>query len=146
MPISAEVDLAKLAEMTTGYVGADLTALCREAAMQAVSHSSLVWLQISQENVTNICTTLFLINTLLEKFNKWRLIPSILQICCFCLSFQFSPKFCYCFCGLIVAFYSLFEIKCVTFFSVWWKKDFATFFISINKIVGCVNSESNYLI
>lgn len=70
MPISAEVDLAKLAEMTTGYVGADLTALCREAAMQAVSHSSLVWLQISQENVTNICTTLFLINTLLEKFNK----------------------------------------------------------------------------
>ncbi|KFO63962.1 Spermatogenesis-associated protein 5-like 1, partial [Corvus brachyrhynchos] len=41
MPISAEVDLAKLAEMTTGYVGADLTALCREAAMQAVSHSSL---------------------------------------------------------------------------------------------------------
>ncbi|NXX36339.1 SPA5L protein, partial [Nicator chloris] len=41
MPISAEVDLAELAEMTTGYVGADLTALCREAAMQAVSHSSL---------------------------------------------------------------------------------------------------------
>ncbi|KFP72090.1 Spermatogenesis-associated protein 5-like 1, partial [Acanthisitta chloris] len=41
MPISAEVDLAKLAEMTTGYVGADLTALCREAAMQALFHSSL---------------------------------------------------------------------------------------------------------
>ncbi|NXS30856.1 SPA5L protein, partial [Pomatostomus ruficeps] len=41
MPISAEVDLANLAEMTPGYVGADLTALCREAAMQAVSHSSL---------------------------------------------------------------------------------------------------------
>ncbi|NXT03624.1 SPA5L protein, partial [Jacana jacana] len=41
MPISAGVDLAKLAEMTTGYVGADLTALCREAAMQAVCHSYL---------------------------------------------------------------------------------------------------------
>ncbi|NWU61882.1 SPA5L protein, partial [Pterocles burchelli] len=41
MPISTDVDLAKLAEMTTGYVGADLTALCREAAMQAVFHSSL---------------------------------------------------------------------------------------------------------
>ncbi|NWU14938.1 SPA5L protein, partial [Cephalopterus ornatus] len=41
MPVSADVDLAQLAEMTPGYVGADLTALCREAAMQAVSHSSL---------------------------------------------------------------------------------------------------------
>ncbi|XP_009884478.1 PREDICTED: spermatogenesis-associated protein 5-like protein 1, partial [Charadrius vociferus] len=41
MPISTDVDLVKLAEMTTGYVGADLTALCREAAMQAVFHSSL---------------------------------------------------------------------------------------------------------
>uniref|UniRef100_A0A8C5TE59 Spermatogenesis associated 5 like 1 n=1 Tax=Malurus cyaneus samueli TaxID=2593467 RepID=A0A8C5TE59_9PASS len=41
MPICAEVDLAKLAEMTTGYVGADLTALCREAAMQAVSHTKI---------------------------------------------------------------------------------------------------------
>ncbi|NXM27009.1 SPA5L protein, partial [Oxyruncus cristatus] len=41
MPISADVDVAQLAEMTPGYVGADLTALCREAAMQAVSHSSL---------------------------------------------------------------------------------------------------------
>ncbi|NXX93919.1 SPA5L protein, partial [Centropus bengalensis] len=41
MPISKDVDLVKLAEMTTGYVGADLTALCREAAMQAMFHSSL---------------------------------------------------------------------------------------------------------
>ncbi|NXF02193.1 SPA5L protein, partial [Smithornis capensis] len=41
MPISAEVDLGRLAEMSPGYVGADLTALCREAALQAVSHSSL---------------------------------------------------------------------------------------------------------
>ncbi|NXP08651.1 SPA5L protein, partial [Thinocorus orbignyianus] len=41
MPTSADIDLAKLAEMTTGYVGADLTALCREAAMQAVFHSYL---------------------------------------------------------------------------------------------------------
>lgn len=41
MPISTDVDLVKLAEMTTGYVGADLTALCREAAMQAVFRSSL---------------------------------------------------------------------------------------------------------
>ncbi|XP_009679636.1 ATPase family gene 2 protein homolog B [Struthio camelus] len=50
MPISADVDLVKLAEMTTGYVGADLTALCREAAMQAVLQSS----QDSAEMVINM--------------------------------------------------------------------------------------------
>uniref|UniRef100_A0A8C2U9Y6 AFG2 AAA ATPase homolog B n=1 Tax=Coturnix japonica TaxID=93934 RepID=A0A8C2U9Y6_COTJA len=42
MPISADIDLVKLAEMTTGYVGADLTALCREAAMQAVFHTEVL--------------------------------------------------------------------------------------------------------
>nr|XP_016852985.1 PREDICTED: LOW QUALITY PROTEIN: spermatogenesis-associated protein 5-like protein 1 [Anolis carolinensis] len=36
MPVSNDVNLLELAEITTGYVGADLTALCREAAMQAV--------------------------------------------------------------------------------------------------------------
>nr|XP_012297818.1 spermatogenesis-associated protein 5-like protein 1 isoform X2 [Aotus nancymaae] len=39
MPISGHVDLGLLAEMTVGYVGADLTALCREAAMHALLHS-----------------------------------------------------------------------------------------------------------
>ncbi|KAG8505240.1 Spermatogenesis-associated protein 5-like protein 1 [Galemys pyrenaicus] len=39
MPISSQVDLSLLAEMTVGYVGADLTALCREAAMQALLQS-----------------------------------------------------------------------------------------------------------
>ncbi|XP_059769355.1 ATPase family gene 2 protein homolog B isoform X1 [Balaenoptera ricei] len=39
MPISSQVDLSLLAEMTVGYVGADLTALCREAATHAVLHS-----------------------------------------------------------------------------------------------------------
>ncbi|NXA11134.1 SPA5L protein, partial [Sapayoa aenigma] len=41
MPVCPGVDLAKLAEMTAGYVGADLAALCREAAVQAVSHTAL---------------------------------------------------------------------------------------------------------
>ncbi|NXP43710.1 SPA5L protein, partial [Heliornis fulica] len=50
MPVSADTDLVKLAEMTPGYVGADLTALCREAAMQAVFHSSLD----SSETVINM--------------------------------------------------------------------------------------------
>ncbi|XP_058283524.1 ATPase family gene 2 protein homolog B isoform X2 [Hylobates moloch] len=39
MPISSHVDLGLLAEMTVGYVGADLTALCREAAIHALLHS-----------------------------------------------------------------------------------------------------------
>ncbi|WP_404813128.1 CDC48 family AAA ATPase [Infirmifilum lucidum] len=36
MPLAKNVDLEKLAEMTHGYVGADLAALCREAAMKAL--------------------------------------------------------------------------------------------------------------
>ncbi|XP_040854046.1 spermatogenesis-associated protein 5-like protein 1 isoform X1 [Ochotona curzoniae] len=39
MPVSREMDLGLLAEMTVGYVGADLTALCREAALHAILHS-----------------------------------------------------------------------------------------------------------
>ncbi|KAL0603198.1 Spermatogenesis-associated protein 5-like protein 1 [Plecturocebus cupreus] len=38
MPISSHVDLGLLAKMTVGYVGADLTALCREAAVHALLH------------------------------------------------------------------------------------------------------------
>ncbi|XP_038652669.1 LOW QUALITY PROTEIN: spermatogenesis-associated protein 5-like protein 1 [Scyliorhinus canicula] len=40
MPLRADVDLSWLAEATSGYVGADLTALCREAALQLVRRSS----------------------------------------------------------------------------------------------------------
>ena len=36
MPLTKEVDLKHLAEKTHGYVGADLAALCREAAMAAL--------------------------------------------------------------------------------------------------------------
>jgi transitional endoplasmic reticulum ATPase len=36
MPLAKDVDLAKLAEITHGYTGADLAALCREAAMYAL--------------------------------------------------------------------------------------------------------------
>ncbi|XP_061103044.1 spermatogenesis-associated protein 5-like protein 1 [Conger conger] len=39
MPLSDDVDFVSLAEMTTGCVGADLSALCREAALQAILHS-----------------------------------------------------------------------------------------------------------
>ncbi|MDD5033442.1 MAG: CDC48 family AAA ATPase [Methylococcaceae bacterium] len=36
MPLDADVDLHQLAEVTHGFVGADLEALCREAAMSAL--------------------------------------------------------------------------------------------------------------
>ena len=36
MPLAGDVDLKKLAEMTHGYTGADLAALCRETAMKAL--------------------------------------------------------------------------------------------------------------
>jgi len=35
MPLADDVDLRKLAEMTEGYTGADIEAVCREAAMNA---------------------------------------------------------------------------------------------------------------
>ena len=36
MPLAKDVDLRKIAEITHGFVGADLVALCREAAMKAL--------------------------------------------------------------------------------------------------------------
>ncbi len=36
MPLADDVDVAEIAEITHGYVGADLEALCREAAMSAL--------------------------------------------------------------------------------------------------------------
>ncbi|XP_070764822.1 ATPase family gene 2 protein homolog B [Enoplosus armatus] len=40
MPVCPSVDMAELAQRTTGYVGADLSALCREAAMHAIRETS----------------------------------------------------------------------------------------------------------
>lgn len=42
MPVSRNVNMAELAKRTTGYVGADLSALCREAAMHAIREKSKV--------------------------------------------------------------------------------------------------------
>ncbi|KAJ3040816.1 hypothetical protein HDV00_010431 [Rhizophlyctis rosea] len=38
MPVDPEVDIAKLAKETNGYVGADLAAMCRETALHAVQN------------------------------------------------------------------------------------------------------------
>ncbi|XP_041793778.1 spermatogenesis-associated protein 5-like protein 1 [Chelmon rostratus] len=40
MPVCPSVDMAQLAQTTIGYVGADLSALCREAAMHAIQENS----------------------------------------------------------------------------------------------------------
>uniref|UniRef100_H3CVX5 AFG2 AAA ATPase homolog B n=1 Tax=Tetraodon nigroviridis TaxID=99883 RepID=H3CVX5_TETNG len=40
MPVGPSVDVAELAQQTTGYVGADLSALCREAAMNAIRENN----------------------------------------------------------------------------------------------------------
>lgn len=42
MPLSSEVDLNAVAEVTCGYVGADLSALSREAALQAMRQTQVV--------------------------------------------------------------------------------------------------------
>ncbi len=50
MPLSDDVDLAKLADMTKGYTGADLAALAREAAMHALRRY-LPEIDIEQEKI-----------------------------------------------------------------------------------------------
>ena len=39
MPLAKDVDLEKLAEMTEGYSGADIEAVCREAGLTALRES-----------------------------------------------------------------------------------------------------------
>ncbi|MEE9203001.1 MAG: AAA family ATPase, partial [Dehalococcoidia bacterium] len=64
MPLSADVDLEKLASLTHGFVGADLEALCREAAMHTlrrflphidfqqayIPYEELMGLEVNQES------------------------------------------------------------------------------------------------
>ncbi|MCS7364415.1 MAG: CDC48 family AAA ATPase [archaeon GB-1867-035] len=50
MPLAGDVDLKKLAEITHGFVGADLAALCREAAMKALRRY-LPQIDLQQERI-----------------------------------------------------------------------------------------------
>lgn len=50
MPLTADVDLVQLANATHGYVGADLAALCREAAMACVRRSMEI-IDFSRERI-----------------------------------------------------------------------------------------------
>lgn len=47
MPVSPGLDLAGLSQITAGYVGADLSALCREAAMKALRDT----VQVGHQNL-----------------------------------------------------------------------------------------------
>ena len=62
MPLAEDVDLKKLAEITHGFVGADLAALCREAAMKALRrilpHVDLEKEEIPQEILENLKVTM----------------------------------------------------------------------------------------
>ncbi|MEM3407616.1 MAG: CDC48 family AAA ATPase [Nitrososphaerota archaeon] len=51
MPLSSDVDLDGLAELTKGYTGADLAALCREAAMKCIRRV-LPSIEYSEENIS----------------------------------------------------------------------------------------------
>ncbi|NPA05546.1 MAG: CDC48 family AAA ATPase, partial [Crenarchaeota archaeon] len=50
MPLAEDVDLERLAEMTRGFTGADLAALCREAAMHALRRY-LPMIDFSQDRI-----------------------------------------------------------------------------------------------
>jgi transitional endoplasmic reticulum ATPase len=50
MPLAKDVDMARLADITHGYVGADLEALCREAAMDCL-RQIMTDIDFSQANI-----------------------------------------------------------------------------------------------
>lgn len=55
MPLSPDVDLNAVAEMTCGYVGADLSALSREAALQTMRHLQVESLILHFNNKSLSC-------------------------------------------------------------------------------------------
>lgn len=61
MPVCPTVDMAELAQRTTGYVGADLSAMCREAAMHAIRENSKVNSAIKQRVIWEQNTSYFII-------------------------------------------------------------------------------------
>ncbi|XP_060720378.1 nuclear valosin-containing protein-like isoform X1 [Tachysurus vachellii] len=58
LKLAADFDFARLARLTPGYVGADLMALCREAAMTAVNRLLLLQLEtgIKCQNIDDVRT------------------------------------------------------------------------------------------
>jgi transitional endoplasmic reticulum ATPase len=73
-PLSPEVEVGKLAERTEGYVGADIEAICREAAMLALRE--LIRPGMEREEVKELSHTVLIKNDHFEKaFNIVRPTP-----------------------------------------------------------------------
>jgi transitional endoplasmic reticulum ATPase len=73
-PLSPEVEVGKLAERTEGYVGADIEAICREAAMLALR--DLIRPGMEREEVKELSHTVLIKNDHFEKaFNIVRPTP-----------------------------------------------------------------------
>ncbi len=73
-PLSPEVEVSKLAERTEGYVGADIEAICREAAMLALR--DLIRPGMEREEVKELSHTVLIKNDHFEKaFNIVRPTP-----------------------------------------------------------------------
>lgn len=64
------VNMAELAQRTTGYVGADLSALCREAAMHAIQENSKVNITVKQCFIYKHNTNIFIYSR--ETFKAFR--------------------------------------------------------------------------
>ncbi len=64
-PLSSEVEVGKLAERTEGYVGADIEAICREAAMLALR--DLIKPGMEREEVKELSHTVVIKNEHFEK-------------------------------------------------------------------------------
>ncbi len=73
-PLSPEIEVGKLAERTEGYVGADIEAICREAAMLALR--DLIRPGMEREEVKELSHTVLIKNDHFEKaFNIVRPTP-----------------------------------------------------------------------
>ncbi len=73
-PLSPEIEVVKLAERTEGYVGADIEAICREAAMLALR--DLIRPGMEREEVKELSHTVLIKNEHFEKaFNIVRPTP-----------------------------------------------------------------------
>jgi transitional endoplasmic reticulum ATPase len=73
-PLSPEIEVGKLAERTEGYVGADIEAICREAAMLALR--DLIRPGMGREEVKELSHTVLIKNDHFEKaFNIVRPTP-----------------------------------------------------------------------
>jgi len=71
MPVAEEVDFGVLAAWTHGYSGADLSAICREAAMHSIATSSSKSKSYTDFNLFYFCLVTLDLSS--EMGRHWRL-------------------------------------------------------------------------